>query len=268
MNNLMSIMDNGEIEVTSRNIAEWTEKLHKHIMADIRKELEALKSLDGSIFRLVEYKDAKGETRPQYIMSEDGVMQLALKYDAQTRYKCIQRLKELKNKNNKLPMTYKQALLALVESEEEKERLQLENAQKEQIITEMKPKASYYDLILQNKGAVAITKIAKDYGMTGVEMNALLHNLKVQYKMGNMWLLYQNHAEQGYTQSKTHTTKNGYNIMHTYWLQKGRLFIYDLLKNKCNIVPLIERDELEIDNEEEYDDFDDGRDSDWLNEML
>ena len=41
--------------------------------------------------------------------------------------------------------------------------------------------------------------------MSGRAMNKLLHELGVQYKMGNTWLLYQDYADQGYTQSKTHT---------------------------------------------------------------
>jgi len=82
--------------------------------------------------------------------------------------------------------------------------LEVENAKHRQIISELKPKASYYDLILQNKSLVPISKIAKDYGMSGRAFNKLLHELGIQYKMGNCWLLYQEYADQGYTQSKTH----------------------------------------------------------------
>lgn len=60
------------------------------------------------------------------------------------------------------------------------------------------------------------------------------------------WLLYQKYAGMGYTSTKTHTyhgddgTENAADP-HTYWTQKGRLFIYDLLKSD-DIYPLIERD--------------------------
>ncbi|WP_461206094.1 phage antirepressor [Clostridium sp. DL1XJH146] len=120
-------------------------------------------------------------------------------------------------------------------------RLELENAKHKQIIGELKPKASYYDLVLQNKSVVPISVIAKDYGMSGRAMNKMLHELGVQYKMGNTWLLYQNYADMGYTQSKTHAIDADRNVMHTYWTQKGRLFIYDLLKNEKNLLPMIER---------------------------
>lgn len=121
--------------------------------------------------------------------------------------------------------------------------LEIENAKNKQIISELKPKASYYDLILQNKSLVPISKIAKDYGMSGRAFNKLLHELGVQYKMGNCWLLYQEYADQGYTQSKTHAIDAERSVMHTYWTQKGRLFIYDLLKNKKGILPVIEREQ-------------------------
>lgn len=113
-------------------------------------------------------------------------------------------------------------------------------AMKNQQILEMAPKVSYYDLILQNKSLMAISKIAKDYGMSAVKFNKLLHELGVQFKQGNMWLLYQQYADQGYTQSKTHIYDGDKSAMHTYWTQKGRLFLYDLLKSK-NIFPMIER---------------------------
>ena len=120
---------------------------------------------------------------------------------------------------------------------------QEEVAQKNQIIQELQPKATYYDLILQSESLVAISVIAKDYGMSAKKLNSLLHDLKVQFKQGSTWLLYQKYADKGYTQSKTHTIDAERSKMHTYWTQKGRLFIYDLLKNKKGILPLIEQEE-------------------------
>lgn len=139
------------------------------------------------------------------------------------------------------------AIAALQKLKEERRlRLQAQEeiAQKNQIIQELQPKASYYDLVLQNKSLVAISVIAKDYGMSATKLNKILHELKVQYKQGNTWLLYQKYAGKGYTQSKTHTIDANYSKMHTYWTQKGRLFLYDLLKNKKGILPLIEQKDV------------------------
>ena len=133
------------------------------------------------------------------------------------------------------------ALLALKEERERRKELEITAAVQRQQIAELQPKASYYDLVLHNPDTVPITQIAKDYGMSGRIFNELLHTLGVQYKMGKVWLLYQEYADQGYTQSKTFALEDrDRNVMHTYWTQKGRLFIYDLLKSE-GVLPVIER---------------------------
>lgn len=124
------------------------------------------------------------------------------------------------------------------------EHLQLVTSKQKQLIGEFKPKADYTDKILKNTGLVTITQIAKDYGMSGQKMNELLHNLKVQYKQSDQWLLYSEHHGKGYTHSETVDIKRSDGRedikMNTKWTQKGRLFIYDLLK-KNYILPLIEK---------------------------
>lgn len=123
--------------------------------------------------------------------------------------------------------------------------LQLEVAQKNQLIGELQPKANYVDVILDNKGLVTITQIAKDYGMSGNAMNKLLHTLGVQYKQSEQWLLYTKHQDKGYTHSKTveieHKDGTKGVKMNTKWTQKGRLFIYNLLKEQ-GILPVIEQE--------------------------
>ena len=121
--------------------------------------------------------------------------------------------------------------------------LKLENAQQNQIIKELKPKADYTDRILKNKSLVTTTAIAKDYGLSATTFNKILHELKIQYKLGNQWFLYTNYQDKGYTSSETveFTRSNGMTdiAMTTKWTQKGRLFLYDELK-KAGILPQIE----------------------------
>lgn len=116
----------------------------------------------------------------------------------------------------------------------------------EQRVNELTPKATYYDLVLKNKSLVTITQIAKDYGMSGKELNSKLHELKVQYKQGATWLLYSKYQRTGWTHSDTVMVKRKDGtqkaVMQTKWTQKGRLGLYDLLKNH-DILPLIEQEE-------------------------
>lgn len=119
------------------------------------------------------------------------------------------------------------------------------NAQ-EQIIAELKPKADYTDRILQNKGLVTITQIAKDYGMSGQGMNALLNRMCIQYKTASgQWLLYSKYQAKGYTHSKTIDfirSDGSRDIkMETKWTQKGRLFLYEKLKDH-GYLPMIEQE--------------------------
>lgn len=117
----------------------------------------------------------------------------------------------------------------------------------EQQIAELKPKASYYDLVLNCPDLLSVSEIAKDYGKTANWLNKHLQEKGVQFKQGGIWLLYQKYAEQGYTSTKTHpyNGKDGktHTRPHTYWNQKGRLFIYDLLKQD-GILPIMERNEM------------------------
>lgn len=115
-----------------------------------------------------------------------------------------------------------------------------------QQVTELKPKADYTDLILSNKTLVTITFIAKDYGMSGLAMNKLLHDLGVQYSQSGVWLLYAKHQTKGWTQSETTEVvkKDGSKklVMNTKWTQKGRLGLYELLKDN-GYLPLIEQEQ-------------------------
>lgn len=144
-----------------------------------------------------------------------------------------------------LPTNYKEALVALLEKVEQNEQLELANRQKDQIIGEMKPKADYTDRILNSKGLMTITQIAKDYGMSGQAMNQKLHELGIQYNQGGQWLLYSKYHDKGFTHSQTiditRTDGRPDTKLNTKWTQKGRLFIYELLKRN-RILPMIERE--------------------------
>lgn len=111
----------------------------------------------------------------------------------------------------------------------------------EQQVNELKPKATYYDLVLQNKSLLSVSKIAKDYGMSARSLNKLLHSLGVQYKQGDIWLLYAKYQDKGYTHTSTYALDEEHSKVTTKWTQKGRLFIYELLKDN-DILPVIEQE--------------------------
>ena len=137
-----------------------------------------------------------------------------------------------------------QLAIKLKQERAEKEKLKIQKQQQNQIIAQLNPKSDYTDTILKSNELVTITQIAKDYGMSGKRFNKILHKLKVQYKQNGQWLLYSKHHAKGYTHSKTihfeHSDGRPDTKMITEWTQKGRLFLYRLLKQE-NILPVIEQ---------------------------
>lgn len=143
-----------------------------------------------------------------------------------------------------MPKTYLEALKAFTAEVEKNEMLSLENKIKTQQINELKPKADYTDRILKTTDLMTTTQIAKDYGMSAKQFNAMLHDYKVQFKQNGQWLLYSKHQSKGYTSSETVEFDRPDGTvgvrLNTKWTQKGRLFLYGLLK-KHDVVPTIER---------------------------
>lgn len=133
---------------------------------------------------------------------------------------------------------------ALRIAERELNTLKLENKVQAQQIAELQPKATYYDLVLQNPDLISTSLIAKDYGLSGKALNKILHELGIQFNQGGVWLLYAKYQDKGYTSTKTTVFPRtdgtqGLSIL-TKWTQKGRLFLYDILKAN-GYIPLVER---------------------------
>lgn len=241
-----------DVKMTSLDIAEVIGKRHADVMRDIRKEEKELGlEVSQRIFALGSYKDKNNQERPCYQFGKDGAMQLALKYDAKTRYLVIKKIEELERGNKPSYAIDDPIKRAEVWIEEQKKvkLLEEDNNVKSQLIGELKPKADYTDVILRNKSLVTVTQIAKDYGMSGQAMNILLHELGVQYKQSGQWLLYSNYHDKGYTHSETidFVRKDGRPDvkLNTKWTQRGRLFLYDLLK-EVGVIPSIERVEENV----------------------
>ena len=84
-------------QMTSLEVAEITGKEHKSVLRDIRDEIEKLESqriFTEHIFVPSEYQDRTGRTLPMYILTREGVLQLAARYDAVVRFKLIEKVSQ------------------------------------------------------------------------------------------------------------------------------------------------------------------------------
>lgn len=117
----------------------------------------------------------------------------------------------------------------LMEYKQEKEN----NLLLKQEIGELKPKADYVDEILKSPGTMTITQIAADYGLSAQKLNKLLHETRIQRRVGKQWVLYTEHMNKGYTKSETINIVRSDGTPDTQpqtkWTQKGRLKIHELL---------------------------------------
>lgn len=142
---------------------------------------------------------------------------------------------EMLHKTMSDPRELAKLLNTLADEQEKRQKLEEENA----FLT---VKARYYDQILNSKNAVPVTQIAKDYGMSAVTFNKLLHELRIQFPIRNSWVLYAEYADKNYTQSKTYQIGEDKSVMHTCWTQAGRLFLYQFLKER-GILPMCEQED-------------------------
>ena len=209
-----------------------------------RSRIEYALSLDmAKELCMVENNDAGRRIRKYFIDMENEARKLMLQQSAVPSYQEVDPIKRATR---------------WIEEEKERQALKLENKRKQEAleasqrevvelsstITQMQPKVSYVDSILQSKSTVTVTSIAQDYGETARKFNLILRDLKIQHKVGSQWIVYRDYLKEGYVQSKTfdYVHKDGsLGVgLNTVWTQKGRLFLYEFLKSK-GILPLIEQ---------------------------
>lgn len=118
----------------------------------------------------------------------------------------------------------------------------------------LKPKADKYDRYLSNKGLITITEIAKEYGMSGRELNKFLHDKGIIYKKGDKWFVYQRYANDGLVGYEIFMPEDREIRRTLKWTTKGEQFIRNILEDE-GIKPVLERpSQMMIEEpQEEYD---------------
>lgn len=234
MNELV-IMHDQQAVTTSLILAEVFNKQHKNVIQAIEAKIEPAENSARYKRMFYEgiYTDKKGEQRKMYYLNRDGFTFIAMGFtgrkadEFKLKYiDAFNRMEEQIKKQPaqyKLPQTYSEALIELAKEVEKNEELQ--------------PKADKYDRYLSNKGLITITEIAKEYGMSGRELNKFLHEKGVIYKRGNKWFIYQKFANDGLVGYEIYMPEGRRSLK---WTTKGEMFIRELLESN-NIKPVLEQ---------------------------
>lgn len=108
-----------------------------------------------------------------------------------------------------------------------------------QQLKELFPNEYYYNTILENENPISDEQLAKDYNFGVSTFTDLLSNLGVIDRVKNYYILAEKYQGCNYIKSELKASE-----IITYWTQKGRLFIYELLKQK-GILPTIEKENID-----------------------
>lgn len=249
MNQLQVINQDGRLLVDSREVAEMIGKEHHHLLRDIKGYADVLGQSNfgcSDFFIESTYTSPQNKQIPCYLLTKIGCDMVANKMSGEKGIlftaTYVTRFNEMEQQLAQpiIPTTLVGALRLAADIQEEKLLL-------EQKVTEYEKKLTYLDQILESKGTITITQIAKDYELSGSALNKILHEGRVQYKQNEQWLLYATHTNKGYTQSTTihYINSKGQpdTTLNTRWTQKGRLFIHEILA-KRGIVPYMDRQEI------------------------
>lgn len=228
----------GEVRVVQKDGEPWFVAVDVCRVLELGNNRQALARLDEDEKGVIS-NDTPGGKQSLNIVNEPGLYSLVLgsrKPEARAfkrwiTHEVIPSIR--KTGSYTLPRDYPSALRALADEAEKNQLLAAENEAQRQEIADFQPKKQYLDTILASPGAMAITQIAADYGMSAKQLNRILHEAGVQRKVNGQWILYREHMGKGYTKSATIPITHGDGSpdakVHTYWTQKGRIFLWNIL---------------------------------------
>ena len=210
---------NHTVTMSSREIAKLTGKRHDHVCRDIRTILVALiGGKDADYIRnpdlgyltnhhvTCNQYDDKSPNAWEYNITRRYTEILITGYDIKRRTAVIDRLYELESERRSaapaLPGA-KELALMVIQAEEEKERLLLENKGLESQVEEMKPDVEALTRIAKSQGSMCVTDAAKQLQVKPKSLFDIMSQCKWIYRrLGTPWIGYQDKIQQGLIEHK------------------------------------------------------------------
>lgn len=226
--------------VSSRVVAEEIGRQHKHVLEGIDEMIKKSRADISTLLIPNQYKARNGKRNREYLLTKDGFTLYMFNIQGHNDFKMayINKFNEMENQLKQPVASYMiedpvKRAEKWIEEQKEKEKLLEQNSIQQQQIGELKPKADYVDEILKSPGTMTITQIAADYGLSAQKLNKLLHQARLQRRVGKQWVLYTEHMNRGYTKSHTieivRSDGRPDTQPQTRWTQKGRLKIHEIM---------------------------------------
>lgn len=232
-------VSNDQVVVSSRDVARVFEKDHKDVLKSIRN-LGCSPVFNGRNFALVEYLDAKGESRPEYLMTRDGFTLLAMGYtgDRAMQFKEAY-IAEFNRMEGELQAKRLHAKFHIPDNLPDALSLAADLARKraeaEKQVRLLAPKAEAWDATCEIGTEMSLQAIGKEFAKLGMGPRKIFDFLGkhgVLYRLDGSWVPVQAHIETGrFRVKRVHIVLHGEpkTVMKTVVTPKGRDFIAGLI---------------------------------------
>ncbi|WP_105901412.1 phage antirepressor KilAC domain-containing protein [Vibrio gangliei] len=207
---MFELSANTEMTMSSREIAELTQKQHGHVKRDIEKMRDELNlpNLDSSIFT------HNGNEYTQYHLNRDLTLTLVSGYSTKLRYSIVKRWDELESQAKpQVPQTFADALLLAANQAKELE-------EKNKALELAAPKAEFVDRYVESTGLMTFRQVAKQLEIKEPTFRSFLVAIGAMYQLSGSWSAYQKHIDAGRFKVRQ-GEKNGHAYVTTKFTPKG-----------------------------------------------
>ena len=186
--------------MTSREAAIIANKKHTHLMEAIRKMEPVWEKINGSKFRLVQYRDRKGEMRPEYVLTKTESLFISAKFNDEIRAKLVLRWEELETKQHEIPQTYAQALEAHLKTVIALEESNIKLQEAQETIKENRPKVVFAESVTGSGNSILVREFAKAISDEdfSIGQNKLFEWMRSNGYLNKKNEPYQQYVERGY----------------------------------------------------------------------